>query len=96
MTMAKRIALIGDKTTTGGTIITGESQMKFDGKEVAMLGDKVSCPACKSIGVITEGTDKMNFKGKPAAYDGCIVACGCPTGTNRIIATQSLVSIEVS
>ncbi|EDU58355.1 hypothetical protein PROSTU_01527 [Providencia stuartii ATCC 25827] len=34
----------GDKTTHGGTVLTGFDTMKFGGIGVARKGDQVSCP----------------------------------------------------
>jgi uncharacterized Zn-binding protein involved in type VI secretion len=38
------IACIGDATTHGGRIITGSDTMDILGKQVARVGDLVSCP----------------------------------------------------
>ncbi|MCD1125314.1 S-type pyocin domain-containing protein [Jinshanibacter sp. LJY008] len=58
----KRVAVVGDRTTTGGTIIQGLSTWIVHGKGVAL--------------------------------DGYIVACGCPSGKNRIIAFNSQIFAE--
>lgn len=86
--MSKKIAVIGDDTTTGGKVISS-SVLGFNRLDaIACLGDYASCPKCNGSGKIIEATDKLIIDGKPAAYDGCIIACGCrPIGVNRIIAT---------
>ncbi|WP_392563231.1 PAAR domain-containing protein (plasmid) [Orbus sturtevantii] len=88
--MPRRIAVIGDKTTTGGKIISA-SGSAFDGTSgVALQGDLAYCPKCKSTGKIIEGATTFVIDGKPAAYTGCIIACKCsPIGINKIIATKS-------
>ncbi|RKS87438.1 PAAR motif-containing protein [Orbus hercynius] len=70
--------------------------MNCNGSAVALLGDKATCPKCKSMGSIIEGATNWTVQGKPAAYDGCIIACGCsPVGCNRIIATKSHLFVDV-
>ncbi|MWP46776.1 PAAR domain-containing protein [Gilliamella sp. Pas-s27] len=88
---------MGDDTTTGGKVISS-SVLGFNQLDaIACLGDYASCPKCKSSGKIIEATDKLIIDGKPAAYDGCIIACGCrPIGVNRIIATKSLIFVDVA
>lgn len=95
--MSKKIAVMGDDTTTGGKIISSSVQGFNCLDAIACLGDYASCPKCKGSGKIIEATDKLIIEGKPAAYDGCIIACGCrPIGVNRIIATKSLIFVDVA
>jgi uncharacterized Zn-binding protein involved in type VI secretion len=93
--MTKRIAVLGDKTTTGGVIISASGSI-FDGQHpIALLGDKVICPKCdKGQGVIIECAKSFIIDGKGAAYDNCLVSCGCPMGRNRIIATKGLMFLD--
>ncbi len=42
--MSKGFVLIGDNTTHGGQVISASSTMVVNGKKVALVGDKVSCP----------------------------------------------------
>lgn len=90
----KRVAVVGDKTTTGGTIITGCETYRCDGKPVACFGDKTTCPICKKIGTIIQGLSTWNVYGKNVALDGYLIACGCPSGRNRIIAFNSRMFAE--
>ncbi|OTP82649.1 PAAR domain-containing protein [Gilliamella apicola] len=95
--MSKQVAVLGDATNYGGRIITasGNGYCGMDG--VALLGDLVSCPKCRSTGRIIEGADNFIIDGKPVAYDGCIVACKCtPVGGHRIIALNSTIFVGVS
>lgn len=94
--MGKRVAVIGDVTTTGGVIITGSSRGFCGNKGIALLGDIATCPKCKKSGKIIEAAHNLVFDGRPAAYDGCIIACGCsPVGSNKIIATKSHMYVDV-
>ena len=95
--MTKQVAVLGDATNYGGRIITasGNGYCGMDG--VALLGDLVSCPKCRSTGRIIEGADNFIIDGKPVAYDGCIIACKCtPVGGHRIIALNSTIFVGVS
>lgn len=46
------------------------------------------------IGRIVQATNNMILNGKGVAYDGCLVACGCESGTNKIIATKSSIYLS--
>ena len=48
--MAKRIAVLGDVTTTGGWLVSASGKGFCGGQGIALLGDYVSCPTCKSMG----------------------------------------------
>jgi uncharacterized Zn-binding protein involved in type VI secretion len=92
--MSKRVAVLGDNTTTGGKIISASDQSFCAIEGAVCVGDYAYCPKC--IGKIIEGTDNFIVAGKPAAYDGCIIACKCsPIGYNKIIATKSTIIVGV-
>ena len=94
--MGKLVAVVGDRTTKGGYIITGSGPATCGGRSIALVGDLVTCPKCGSKGQIVEGAPNLTFHGKPAAYDGCRVACQCtPVGSNQIIAGLSWMSVDV-
>ncbi|GKX52744.1 PAAR domain-containing protein [Budvicia aquatica] len=86
MVQGKKIIVKGDTSTTGGTVLTGSADSSNDGKEIALVGDKVLCAACKATGVIAEGSAVMKIKGIPVALEGHIVTCACPPGSHRLIA----------
>ena len=94
--MGKLVAVVGDRTTKGGYIITGSGPATCGGRSIALVGDLVTCPKCGSKGQIVEGAPNFTFHGKPAAYHGCRVACKCaPVGSNQIIAGLSWMSVDV-
>lgn len=94
--MVKLVAVVGDRTTKGGYILTGSGPATCGGRCIALVGDLVTCPKCRSKGQIVEGAPNFTFHGKPAAYNGCRVACKCtPVGSNQIIAGLSWMSIDV-
>ena len=94
--MGKLVAVVGDRTTKGGYILTGSGPATCGGRSIALVGDLVTCPKCGSKGQIVEGAPNLTFHGKPAAYHGCRVACKCtPVGSNQIIAGLSWMSVDV-
>ena len=94
--MGKLVAVVGDRTTKGGYILTGSGPATCGGRSIALVGDLVTCPKCRSKGQIVEGAPNLTFHGKPAAYHGCRVACKCtPVGSNQIIAGLSWMSVDV-
>ena len=82
--------LIGDKTDHGGIVIEGAPYSDVDGKRLARVGDKVTCPLKGHGGttVIVSGDPNMLIDGKAAARHGDKCACGA-----TLIASQSLSSI---
>ncbi|MDY0929055.1 PAAR domain-containing protein [Enterobacter sp. CFBP8995] len=72
----KGIIRLGDATTHGGRVLQGSSGVKFMGKEVACLMDKVSCPQHGETKII-EGDAGSKINGKPIALHGHKCGCGC-------------------
>ncbi|WP_339421008.1 MULTISPECIES: PAAR domain-containing protein [unclassified Pseudomonas] len=74
----KGIIRIGDKTTGGGTVLSGSAVMVFRGIGVARQGDPVDCPIPgHGRTVIAEGHPVFRDKGIPVAFYGHRCACGC-------------------
>ena len=83
----KRAAFNGDSTTTGAKCIAS-STWAVNGKASLRVGDKTTpCPACGKSGVITSGDPTRTLNGITAAIDGSDVLCGCPPGTNKVVAS---------
>jgi type VI secretion system secreted protein VgrG len=78
----------GDRTTTGALCISSIADKAIShGQGVLRRGDKTTpCPRCGQEGTIVEGDDSYNYHGQPVALDGALVHCGCPEGSNRLIA----------
>ena len=72
----KSVIRIYDKTTHGGTVLDGSSGVKFLGREVACLMDKVSCPVHGET-FIAEGDEGSKINGRPIALHGHRCGCGC-------------------
>ena len=80
-------ALHGDKTTTGAVCITSLPNATEHGLGVIRIGDvTTNCPKCGRRGKITSGEPHCIYDGLASAVDGSQVLCGCPPGTNRVIA----------
>lgn len=69
---------VGDKTSSGGTVLSGSSTMRFAGIAVARQGDPVFCPLPgHGRTVIAEGHATFSDNGLPVAFNGHLCACGC-------------------
>lgn len=76
--MGRPFIRIGDKTSHGGVVIEGSPYSTVDGKPIARVGDKVTCPK-KGHGsptVIASGDPTCIVDGRPAARHGDKTACG--------------------
>lgn len=81
------LALQGDKTTTGATICSTLPNCTEHGRAVVRVGDPATrCPKCGQPGKIVDGEPKSTWHGVAAAVDRSIVLCGCPPGSNKVIA----------
>lgn len=74
----RKVIRLGDGTSHGGKVIsTSAPQFTVNGKPVACLGDKCSCPLPgHGVGTIIEGDDKHTVGGIPVAYEGHRTSCG--------------------
>ncbi|PRB77523.1 PAAR domain-containing protein [Pseudomonas sp. MYb185] len=79
---------IGSRTSTGGSVIEGNPGITFDGLVASSVGHKATCPACKKgIGeIIAVGPRTIVLPAGPAARAGDYIACGCPAGSNVLLA----------
>lgn len=72
----KDIIRLGDLTTHGGVVLQAFKQTDLNGKPIAGVGHNVSCPLCKGIFPIAEGSSTYTVDGIPVALDGMKTACG--------------------
>jgi uncharacterized Zn-binding protein involved in type VI secretion len=69
--------VVGDTTSHGGTVITGDPTWTIDGIPVARVGDTVFCPLCQRTTVIVSSRfPTLTDNGMPAAYDQDHTDCG--------------------
>ncbi|WP_434523882.1 S-type pyocin domain-containing protein [Photorhabdus asymbiotica] len=70
--------LVGDKTTCGGQIITGDHTMTFNGKATAREGDKVTCGKHPGTYMIVGGvSDVFDMGRKLAGTLDSVSTCPC-------------------
>ncbi len=83
---------IGSMTSTGGVVIEGNAGLEFDGLVASSVGHKATCPACKQgVGKIVAVGGRTTFlPAGPAARAGDYVACGCPAGSNTLLAQGTI------
>lgn len=87
----KNVGLDGDKTSTGSQCIAARSGMSVMGKWQLYIGDKTTpCPKCGKVGVIASGDVRHSNGGVAVAVDGSPIVCGCPAGTNFLIAPATV------
>lgn len=79
----------GDTTTSGGFVSNTSSRIILDEQRVALMGDPVWCPLCRSAGFIAQGNPTYVDEFVAVATHGHEVRCGCPPGSNRLIASQN-------
>lgn len=83
--MTRPLIVIGDSTSHGGTVIGGAATTDTNGRQIARVGDKVTCPLRGHGGttVIVTGDANVIIDGMPAARHGDLTACGA-----SLVATQ--------
>jgi uncharacterized Zn-binding protein involved in type VI secretion len=83
--MSKANILLGDKLTSGGSVISATSTVKINGIFAARLNDIVSCPleghGINRIVGVEPGFISENVQ---LAFDNALCACGC-----RVIASTT-------
>lgn len=81
---------LGDKTTADGVVETASSCISLNGSNLALEGDRVSCPACGTEGVIQVVQPRISecFNGKELALgdDLCVCRCSPPP---KLISAQT-------
>lgn len=85
--MPRPFIILGDQTDHGGQVISASVSSDCNGKGIARIGDKVTCPV-KGHGHVTTivtGDPTAIIDGQPAARHGDKTACGA-----TLIASQSL------
>jgi uncharacterized Zn-binding protein involved in type VI secretion len=95
--MLKRYLItLGAATTSGGRVISAHDFRTINGVRVAVEGDWLECPQCRSKGVIKPDgprlTDLCNGKQVALHDDLCICKCSPPT---RLIANQTFASQSI-
>lgn len=76
--MTRAFILLGDKTDHGGVVISASESSDWNGRGIARVGDKVTCPrkGHGSVTTIVSGDPTAIIDGRPAARHGDKTACG--------------------
>lgn len=74
--MTRSYIVIGDSTSHGGRVITGDYTSLINGKALACVGHLTVCPKCKGTFQITTGADDTVWMAAPPARHGDKTACG--------------------
>ena len=79
----KGIIRLGDPTSHGGKVISGHDGYQVQGKAIARVGDRCTCPQAGHGGTCTivEGHASHLVGGVAAAFDGCATSCGAVVNT---------------
>lgn len=88
--MGRTVIVVGDRTSSGGTVLTGSPFTDINGMAVARVGDKAFCPKHNGPFPIITGDTTFLVDGQPLAREGDYIACGC----QLVAVKQSTVTVE--
>ncbi|WP_081974622.1 PAAR domain-containing protein [Novilysobacter arseniciresistens] len=77
--------VLGDATSSGGQVVSGSPFTDIDGKPVARVNDKATCPTHKGTFPIVDGDPTTIIDGEAVALHGSALACGC-----KVLAVQQV------
>lgn len=95
--MLRLYLCMGDEPETGGTIAPYPSRpFTISGHQVAIIGGKAFCAACKSTGIIAKagGPRRVKHGENEVALDGDILLCKCPRPPRMLATKQSMARHE--
>ena len=75
--MARNWIVIGDPTSSGGSVVSGSPFTDIDGIPVARVTDQATCPRHKGAYPIVDGDNTLIVDGQPVALHGSSLSCGC-------------------
>ena len=86
MATGKKLIGIGDKTTTGGVVLSAHLDVQINNQGTATENCLASCGQCGQNGMI-KVVEKVAYiiNELQAAREGDLVMCACPEGANRLI-----------
>lgn len=89
--MKRYTITLGATTTAGGKVVLASSDGSINGVPIALEGDLIICPACKSQGKIKciEPRIPELWNGKKVALENDLCLCGCPSPP-RLVPNQTL------
>jgi uncharacterized Zn-binding protein involved in type VI secretion len=82
---------LGALTTAGGKVISASANGRINGRQIALEGDRIFCPSCKSEGKIMCVAPRIpeRWNGRQVALDNDLCACGCAVPP-KLIARQNV------
>ena len=88
--MRRYTITLGAGTTSGGTVVSASSSSRIHDMPIALEGDLVSCPVCKSTGRILCVGPRIPemLNGKHVALENDFCTCHC-TPSPRLLANQT-------
>jgi len=88
--LSRPFIIVGDRTDHGGVVIQGAATTDTDGKQIARVGDQVTCPKKGHGGttVIASGDPTCLIDGQPAARHGDKTACGATLLSSQAVTTD--------
>jgi uncharacterized Zn-binding protein involved in type VI secretion len=89
--MKRYTITLGATTSVGGKVISASASGRINGAAIAVEGDSIFCPACKSPGKIVciEPRIPELWNGKKVALGDDLCICGC-IKPPRLVANQSI------
>lgn len=84
--MSQPFIVVGDTTSHGGTVISGDATCDINGKILARVGDMVVCPrkGCQGVFAIVSGAPDMLSMGQAPARHGDKTACGATLISSQV------------
>lgn len=89
--MKRHTITLGASTTAGGKVVSASSHGSINGVLIALEGDVIFCPACKSEGKIKCIGPRIpeTWNGKDVALENDLCVCGCPSPP-QLVPNQSV------
>jgi hypothetical protein len=79
-------------TTAGGTVLSASGNGSINGVTIALEGDAVSCPACKSSGKISCVEPRIPETSESQTSSAANYTCGSVTSPSAAITSWSIMS----
>lgn len=89
--MKRHTITLGALTSAGGKVISASSNGSINGVTIALEGDVIFCPACKSEGTIKCIGARIpeTWNGKNVALESDLCLCSCPSPPH-LVPSQSV------
>lgn len=89
--MRRYTITLGAPTSSGGKVISASSDGKIDGSPIALEGDLVTCPVCKTAGKILCVGPRIpeTWGGKNVALENDLCICRCASAP-RLLPSQTM------